>query len=415
MSSAFSKYLSGSFCLSFIAILFIFSCSTPEDPRIMEDNSSIVDLSAFKNEPIPGEYIVVFHEDRLSFRMDPENYDGNLARMKSETEAFLRHYKISPEAISSVYALAINGFCARVGEDKIASIKNDPRVRYVEQNRKGTMGNAFGRAKKSDPDPGTQQTPWGIERVGGPFIYRGKSKVFVLDTGIDTNHPDLNVDVVNGFNPYGSLGFFGFDDENGHGTHVAGTIGALNNSTGVVGVAPGVPLVPVKIFVGRNAGYTFEGILSGIEYVGAKGKPGDVANLSFGGPDESTAIDEAVLNVSERRKIWMVIAAGNSRLPGTAFSPARVNGRYTITVSAMDSNDRLANFSHFGFPIQYAAPGVRILSTIPNGSYGFSSGTSMAAPHVAGLRLLGKVEEDGFVSNYPSGIAPDPIAFRSKK
>jgi subtilisin family serine protease len=155
-------------------------------------------------------------------------------------------------------------------------------------------------------------------------------------------------------------------------------------------------------------------MIAGIEHIGVRGIPGDVANLSFGGFDSSTALDEAVLRVSEKRRVWMVIASGNSRLPATSFSPARVNGNYTITVSAFDSRDRYAWFSHFGEPIKYGAPGVSVLSTWVGNRYRVETGTSMAAPHVSGLRVLGDIETNGYVLNYP--ISPtDPIAFKSYK
>jgi subtilisin family serine protease len=152
-------------------------------------------------------------------------------------------------------------------------------------------------------------------------------------------------------------------------------------------------------------------MLAGIDHVGKVGKKGDVANLSFGGFDRSRAVDDAVLNASNSKGIWMVIASGNSRLPATSFSPARVNGEYTITVSAIDALDRFAWFSHYGPPIKFAAPGVSVFSTTLGGKYRYESGTSMAAPHVSGLRLLGEIQSNGNALNYP--ITPaDPIAFR---
>jgi subtilisin family serine protease len=287
-------------------------------------------------------------------------------------------------------------------------------VKYVEQDRSGALGKLQENVPvKGNSDPiNTQIVPWGILRVGGPFSYKGKNSAFVVDTGIQLDHPDLNICIEKAFDAYYPLYTnFRFADEHGHGTHVAGTIGALDNLFGVVGVAAGVEVVPVKIFFGASARFTYSGMVAGIDHVGKIGIPGDVANLSFGGYDNSRAVDDAVLNASEKKKIWMVIASGNSSLPAKSFSPARVVGEYTITVSAVDALDKYAWFSHYGFPIKYAAPGVNVYSTSLRGQYRYLSGTSMAAPHVAGLRILGDIGTDGYSLNYP--VEPsDPIAYR---
>lgn len=153
-------------------------------------------------------------------------------------------------------------------------------------------------------------------------------------------------------------------------------------------------------------------MVAAIEHIGVRGIPGDVANLSFGGFDTSRVLDEAIINVSEKRRIWMVIASGNSNLPATEFSPAIIQGNYTITVSAIDSRDRRAWFSHYGEPIKFAAPGMGVVSTWRGGGYRGETGTSMAAPHVSGLRVLGDIDSDGYVLNYREKA--DPIAYRRK-
>ena len=399
--------------LLFLISLFL-SCSENEQQEIAitENPDQFETVSA---TPIEDQYIVVLHENQLSFRLDENDYEGSQILMRKEVEGIFRGYKIADDNLERVYSLALTGFCARIDQTKLKLIQNDPRVKYVEQDRMGALGKPDDKPPfKGNEDVGqnTQVIPWGIKRVGGPFQYSGRNSVFVVDTGIQLDHPDLNVNTQKGFDAYNpKKKDWNMDDEHGHGTHVAGTIGALNNNFGVVGVAAGVSVVPVKIFFGPWANYTFSGMIAGIEHVGVRGIPGDVANLSFGGFDSSTALDEAVLRVSEKRKVWMVIASGNSSLPATSFSPARVNGKYTITVSAFDSRDRYAWFSHYGSPIKFGAPGVSIYSSWINGTYRVSTGTSMAAPHVAALRLLGDIDADGFVLNYP--ISPsDPIAFR---
>jgi subtilisin family serine protease len=399
--------------LPFLILLFS-SCSEQNQQEIAKIETPDL-FETVKAMPIEDQYIVVLHENQLSFRIDENDYEGSQLMMRQEVAGIFREYRIDDDNLERVYSLALTGFCARMDQTKLKLIQDDPRVKYVEQDRMGSLGKPVDKPPfKVNEDLGTntQLIPWGIIRVGGPFEYSGRNSVFVIDTGIQLDHPDLNVNTQKGFDAYNpKKKDWNMDDEHGHGTHVAGTIGALDNNFGVVGVVPGVSVVPVKIFFGPRANYTFSGMIAGIEHVGVRGIPGDVANLSFGGFDSSTALDEAVLRVSEKRRIWMVIASGNSRLPATSFSPARVKGKYTITVSAFDSRDRYAWFSHYGEPIKFGAPGVSVLSTWAGNRYRTETGTSMATPHVAALRLLGDIESDGFVLNYP--ISPsDPIAFR---
>jgi subtilisin family serine protease len=407
-----SKIFNSLFTFSLAVFLSVLVSCSEENELIIPINEDLVALNQIQTTPIPNQYIVVFEEDRLNFRLT-DQYEADQEFMRKEVSSFFRKHNLDETAVQRVYSNAIFGFVAKIDSAKLESIRMDPAVKYIEQDRKGMLGKPDGNPPfKSEPEPtpSTQITPWGISRVKGPVSYRGHNAVFVIDTGIDLDHPDLNVNSQKGFDAYhDKKKDWNMDDEHGHGTHVAGTIGAKDNSFGVVGVAAGVPVVPVKVFYGPWAEFTYSGLIAGIEHVGVRGIPGDVANLSFGGFDESNALDEAVLRVSTKRRVWMVIASGNSRLPGNSFSPARVNGPYTITVSAIDSQDSFAWFSHYGFPIKYAAPGVAVISSWLGGGYWGLSGTSMAAPHVSGIRILGEIGADGFAQNYP--IAPaDPIA-----
>ncbi|GAB2633648.1 S8 family serine peptidase [Belliella aquatica] len=400
----------------FLALGLIMSCAEDlERDSLINEESEVLTFPNYKTEPIDGQYFVVFNENQLSFRIDENNYEGSQAAMRKEASDFLRSYKISSDDLDKTFTMALTGFTARISKEKIEEIKLDPRVKYVEQDRMGMLGRPNDNPKNQPEEPitSTQTVPWGITRVGGPFDYQGRHSVFIVDTGIDLDHPDLNVNTQKGFDAYNpKKKDWNMDDEHGHGTHVAGTVGALDNHFGVVGVAAGVPVVPVKIFFGPWAAYSYSGMVAGIEHIGVRGIPGDVANLSFGGFDNSRVLDDAVLNVSEKRRIWMVIASGNSNLPATEFSPARIQGKYTITVSAIDSRDRRAWFSHYGEPIKFAAPGIGVVSTWKGGGYRGETGTSMAAPHVSGLRVLGDIDSDGYVLNYREKA--DPIAFRRK-
>ena len=190
---------------------------------------------------------------------------------------------------------------------------------------------------------------------------------------------------------------------------MAGTIAALNNDIGVVGVAAGATVVPVKVLSSDGSGST-SGVIAGIDYVAANAATGDVANMSLGG-GVSPILDDAIINAAGKG-IKFVLAAGNSSDHVNNHSPARVEGTNIYTVSAMTSGDKWASFSNFGNPsIDFCAPGVNIKSTWNDGGYHTISGTSMAAPHVSGILLLGNINSDNTVIGDPDGY-PDPIAHR---
>jgi hypothetical protein len=398
-------------------LLFLFFASfciacVPEETDPTDELGAPLSVGTVKTEAITDQYIVVLHGAGASSRKFCDG-SANEAGQRKDVGRLLASHRISEGNVIRTYSSALNGFCARLSKEEVEKLKSDPAVKFIEQDRQGELG--FGIDNLPWTNSGSlregQMTPWGVKRVGGPVKYEGSNRVFVIDTGIDIDHPDLNVDSERGFDAYQFDENMNLNDEHGHGTHVAGIIGALDNNFGVVGVAAGVPLVPIKIFFGRRAAFTYSGMLAGVDHLCKCASPGDVANLSFGGFDSSAAMDEAVVNISESRKVWMVIAAGNSSLPATSYSPARVNGKYTITVSAIDAFNRYAWFSHFGFPIKFAAPGVNVVSTWINSTYSNQTGTSMAAPHVSALRLLGEIETDGYSLNYPISQA-DPIAIR---
>lgn len=199
------------------------------------------------------------------------------------------------------------------------------------------------------------------------------------------------------------------NDENGHGTHVAGVIGAQNNGVGITGVASGATLVALKVLNQLGEG-RLSGIIQAVNYVRQNGRAGDVVNLSLGGEGLSTTLDNAIRQAANAG-ILFAIAAGNDGKNADDFSPARVNYANVFTVSAMNRNNRWASFSNFGSSVDVCAYGVGITSTYKNGTYATLSGTSMAAPHVAGLLLIrgSKLPTRGLVTGDPDGT-PDPVA-----
>lgn len=408
--------------LAFGIVALIASCSNDS----ISEESELLNASDFnilevpEKVLIPNQYVVIFNEDKL--RVNPKSilsYKESQQSVKTFAEELFNQKNLAGVEIERVYSKSIPGVSIKITKDQISAIRNDERISVIEQDWVYPFAPPCGTPNGGPCDPpgnddggndtgaSTQQTPWGITRVNGVSNYTGIGVAYVLDSGIDLTHPDLNVNASMGFNAFTSgADSKSLNDGNGHGTHVAGTIAAINNNEGVIGVAPGATVVPVKVLDRRGSG-SLSGVIAGIEFVAANGSNGDVANMSLGG-GASSALDLAVSNAAQSG-VKFVLAAGNNGANANNFSPARVNGPNIYTISAMSIGDNWASFSNFANPpVDYCAPGVSILSTWKDGGYNSISGTSMAAPHAAGVLLLGNPSTDGFVNNDPDG-APDPI------
>jgi subtilisin len=298
-------------------------------------------------------------------------------------------------SITQVYQHVFDGFAAVVPDDQLDEIRNDPQVEAVIPDQE----------IRADE----QTLPTGINRIDADQNLTAKIDgndntigvdVAVLDTGISL-HPDLNV--AGGVSCIDDT--TSYADDNSHGTHVAGTIGARDNSVGVVGVAPGVRLWAVKV-LNSDARGRWSDTICGLDWVAAHSKTIDVVNMSLGGVGSDSAcsakdpLHNAICRVV-KSGIPVVVSAGNNSIDASKQIPAAYNE--VITVSALaDSDglpggvgdatakgpdDSLASFSNFGADVDIAAPGVSILSTVPGG-YAEGWGTSMAAPHVAGAAAL---------------------------
>ena len=275
--------------------------------------------------------------------------------------------------VGFVYRHALPGYSAVVPEQRLAALRADPRVAYVERDQVAVAL--------------AQTLPWGVDRVDADrstaAAGNGSGAVsnvaaYVIDSGIDRSHPDLNV--VQHLNFAGGVN----KDCNGHGTHVAGTVAARDNAASVVGVSPGAPLTGVKV-LGCGGSGSYSAVIAGVDWVTANARRPAVANMSLGGPT-SQALDDAVRR-SAASGVFYALAAGNSGANACASSPARAgagtdNG--IATVAATDASDREASFSNFGSCVDLWAPGVSILSTRKGGGTTTMSGTSMASPHMAG-------------------------------
>jgi subtilisin family serine protease len=308
---------------------------------------------------------------------------------------------VSPSAVASlhaqqygaqvefVYGHALAGYAAVIPAHRLAEVQADENVAYVEAD--GEMSAA------------AQILPWGIDKIDADISSTragdGSGAVtnvnaYIIDTGIDYGHADLNasssrhVNFANGPNK----------DCHGHGTHVAGTVAARDNATDVAGVAPGVTLWGVKV-LGCGGSGSNAGVIAGIDWVTANAVKPAVANMSLGG-SFSQAVNDAVIR-SANSGVFYALAAGNSGANACNSSPASAGAGTNngiMTVAATDSADTEASWSNYGSCVDIWAPGVSILSTRKGGGTTTMSGTSMASPHGAGGGVL-------YLSGHPSASA----------
>ncbi|MGP4074190.1 S8 family peptidase [Piscibacillus sp. B03] len=291
-------------------------------------------------------------------QFDGPSEKGILEAFGVEEADILTEYQVLP-----VYHLKLT-------DKQVKGLKNNPQIKHVEEN--------------AEVKATAQTVPWGIPHVQGTtsqsYGYSGSGvKVAVLDTGIDSSHVDLNVS-----GGYSVFGDSPYNDGNGHGTHVAGTVAALDNTSGVLGVAPQANLYAVKVLDANGSG-SYAGIAEGIEW--AIQNDMDIINMSLGGSQSSSILEDYSDYAYYNAGILVVAAAGNSGNSwgsgDTVGYPAKYDS--VIAVAAVDQNNNRASFSSHGPDVELAAPGVDILSTTPGNNYESFNGTSMASPHVAGV------------------------------
>ncbi|MBI4080711.1 MAG: S8 family serine peptidase [Candidatus Levybacteria bacterium] len=334
-----------------------------------------------KPDVIPNNFIVVL-KDNVG---NPQDVANEMARTHGLS-------------VEHVYTTALKGFSATIPQARLIKVKGDPRVQFVSEDR---VVEAF-----------AQSTPAGISRVNAP-VNPNKGTgigVAVIDTGIDLTHPDLQANIV--ANKSCIRGKRTGNDDNGHGSHVAGTIAALNNTVGVVGVSPEAKLLAVKVLNSAGSG-SWSTVICGVDWVTANAGTYNikVANMSLGGGGSSDnncgntnndALHKAICK-STAVGIIYAVAAGNSTDDASKFVPAAYDDT-VITVSALadsdgqpgglggatsyGADDTFASFSNYGNVVDLGAPGVSIYSTWKSGGYNTISGTSMASPHVAGSAAL---------------------------
>jgi len=369
------------------------------------------------------------------FKEQPRGISDQSAAQQAveQTNVVLTSLDIPKDSLIHQYKWASHGFVGHLTSGQVEKLRKDPRIDHVVKDyyykaiQTGRIESIGSFSNKSNMVATTQTTPWGVNRVGGPLDGTGKT-AWILDSGIDLDHPDLNVD----FNRSASfVANESADDNLGHGTYVAGILAAKANSQDAVGVAAGATVVAVKV-CGQDGGCFVGDVKAGVEYAAGNFSSGDVVNMSLGFPSYATGISDlenSIINAANSG-LKFTIAAGNEKQNANNVSPARVEHSNVWTVSAFRQGDAFSvifDYDHCGNdnagsnygnpPIEYSEPGERIRSLLIGGGVGMgfdgpctASGTSYAAPHLAGLLLVkGSVDLDGTVSNDPDGD-PDPIA-----
>lgn len=299
---------------------------------------------------------------------------------RAEVQSLLASERI--ELLETITSLRVDRLRVPVGQELalIARLNADPRVVYAEPNY-------LARAAGVPNDPGYQQQ-WNLERVAAAAAWDATTgdpglTVAVIDSGADLNHPDLKDRLVYGWDYVGNDS--APDDEYGHGTHVAGIIGAItNNGIGVAGMSWQSKLRVYKV-LDQDGWGTYANVASAI--VSAQGSGARIINLSLGGTSPSQTLLNAV-DAAYRAGILLVAAAGNDGTNSVRYPAAYTQ---TVAVGATTAQDQHAWYSNFGPAVDLAAPGgldnAQIYSTLPNG-YGWRYGTSMSAAHVSGLAVL---------------------------
>ena len=268
-----------------------------------------------------------------------------------------------------------------LNESDIAALKQNPKVVRVDDDV-----TVFALRKPGgDPAPAAAQVlPWGIDRIDAELVWptgntANPIKVGVIDTGISSSHPDLATNIKGGYNAINSRK--SYNDDNGHGSHVAGIIAAINNSTGVVGAAPQTDLYAIKVLNAAGSGYLSD-VIEGIDWAITRGI--QVTNMSLGTSADVQSMHDAVIR-ARNAGIVQVAAAGNDANKPVIYPAAYPE---VIAISATDSTNTIASWSSRGPEVDLTAPGVSIYSTYKGTGYATLSGTSMASPHVAGAAAL---------------------------
>lgn len=404
----------------------------------------LIACTVMAQKPIPGQFIVLLKESSAKPVIKDQKKNNNREQKASmnrqareKNNAKIKQVqskgKIKSASVLNEFADVLVGFTAKLNADEKKALETDPDVAEVvqdyyveigpdrtEPNPKdiGAIMNEMDHSHADDVTPisagpnngyhvadnvyvrydaasraPAQTVPCGITKAGGFVDGSGKATwIWILDTGIDTDHPDLNVLT----NPTFAKSFIAgetFEDGHGHGTHCAGTAAAKNNAIGVVGVSAGARVVPVKVLSNSGTG-SWSALLNGLNHVAMYDIAGDVVSMSLGGYGYANcenswgALRDAIRNLGNAGT-WIVMAAGNDNADANLNRPGCINGNRVITVGGITCQNTCYTNSNWNtsanVPVDWVAVGVSVYSTCRGGGYCTKTGTSMATPHVAGI------------------------------
>ncbi len=349
---------------------------------------------------IPDQYIITFHSSAImsarqrldlttvTSRADKARKLAPLqAQVETEINAWLAKYGIKDEQVVARYTTLQAGVALNIPKELYNRVRKDAAVASLEHDRYEQLP-PFTVESVDQGSNRAQTTPCGITNAGGSGTATGSRWIWIVDTGIDLDHPDLNVNTADAANFASGTSA---DDCNGHGTHCAGIAAARNNTIGVVGVSADAVVVPVRVF-GCSGGSATSTIVNGLNYVGTKDAAGDVVNLSLGGFYGTSGCSTGsayltAINALASGGTRVAIAAGNDAGNAAYYQPACINGTNIFTIASMTCAKAFASsYSNYGKPpVDFIATGSSVYSTYKNGGYATLTGTSMATPHVAGV------------------------------
>lgn len=387
--------------LFLFAVLVIISCAKKTPVDIITDSiqqSSMSESSGGRFYYSEGggdetieRFIIVYKKDIFTSTV--------AGSVRQYNESLLVKNNVSNPNIIKVYKDIMNAVVVEISVGDAKKLAKESGVEFISY-----FNNIFELppvSAQTVPAGAGQLIPWHIMRIGGPKNSTG-SVVWIVDSGVDLSYQntELVIDTTRAWSYSSNL-----NDTYGHGTAVAGIIGALDNNTGVVGVAPGAIIIPVKVSEGR---YLYDiDIIDGLDHIYQYGNEGEIVNMSFSGEGDPS-IDYAVQQLVNKG-LTVVVSAGNESQNALNRSPARVPD--AVTVSAIDQDDEFCDFSNYGYVVDYAAPGEDGITLGLGGQLRPFSGTSMAAPHVAGFFASNRLfDVNGYAINDPDGM-DDPIIF----